>query len=95
LAPEVEEIWVTQAQNPHLVFNLQELADVAHQMVPTHVNRCLVDALHAAEVSAGDAGLVIVAGTQSLVAEAMQYYQVPTRNLQIVNSDTSTTEPPH
>ncbi len=95
LAPEVEEIWVTQAQNPHLVFDLQELADVAHQMVPTHVNRCLVDALHAAEVSAGDAGLVIVAGTQSLVAEAMQYYQVPTRNLQIVNSDTSTTEPPH
>ena len=95
MAPEVEEIWVTQAQNPHLVFDLRELENAAHELVPTNVCGDLADALRAAEVSAGDAGLVIVAGTQSLVAEALQYYQVSTRDLQIVNSDTSITEPPH
>lgn len=81
LAPEVVEIWVTRAQNPHLVFDLPQLVQVASHFAPTHVTENLADALTAAQGVAGAKGLVIVTGTQSLVAEAMQYYQVPTRHL--------------
>ena len=82
LAPEVVGIWVTKAQNPHLVFDLPQLEDVASRFAPTHVAENLADALTAAQGVAGAGGLVIVTGTQSLVAEAMQYYQVPTRHLE-------------
>lgn len=79
LGPRVQEILITVAANPHLHFP-QDALTVAQAWCPaTYVADSAV-AFAQAMAKAGPDGIVVIMGTQSLVAEALAYFQVPTRH---------------
>jgi len=79
LAPVCSSYVVTTARNPHLRFALDAAAR-ASVWQPTSACESLEQALCIATKRAGEDGLVLVAGTQSLIGEALAYYRVPTRH---------------
>lgn len=80
LAPVVDVFIVTKAKNPHLRFP-QDAVALASLWRPAHEARDIEEALALAAAAAGPEGLVTVAGTQSLIADALAHFQVPTRDL--------------
>lgn len=80
LAPAVDSFVVTRAKNPHLHFP-EDAAAVASAWRPTREASGIEEALALAGEAAGAAGLVVVAGTQSLIADALAHLRVPTRDL--------------
>ncbi|MCY0876058.1 MAG: Mur ligase family protein [Firmicutes bacterium] len=79
LGPRAAEIYVTVAANPHLHFP-QDALQVAQAWCPAHYVQDSSEAIGQAMAKAGPQGIVVIMGTQSLVGEALSYFQVPTRH---------------
>ena len=81
MAAVSEQIIVTCASNPHLEFPADAL-EVATRMLPSETAADLEEAVGKAKRRLGAArGLIAVVGTQSLVADALRYYGVDTRDM--------------
>ncbi|PWI58085.1 hypothetical protein BM613_05310 [Sulfoacidibacillus thermotolerans] len=79
LAPLCQELWLPQLKNPHLSFP-QDANAFAAQFARVHEAATVDDAIAQAMATVGDDGLVAIVGTQSLVAEALAYFAIDTRN---------------
>ena len=79
LAAVADELILTRARNPHLCFP-DDAAAFAAGLRPTRAIPDFAAAAACAERAAGRDGLVLVAGTQSMVAEALAHYRVATRD---------------
>jgi len=87
LAPRSQSVIMTVAQNPHLQFPVDAAAK-ASVWCPASTAHSADEAIAQALALAGDAeGLVVIAGTQSLVAEALAYFHIPTRHCTPFSSD--------
>ncbi len=76
-----ERIIVTCASNPHLEFPANAL-EVAERMLPSEAAADLAEAVGVAKRRLGSAGgLIAIVGTQSLVADALRYYGIDTRDM--------------
>ncbi len=80
LGPLSDLIVLTVTKNPHLTFP-QDAVDAAQQYRPALFFPTLGEAIGAATRAANTDGMVAIIGTHSLVAEALEYYAVPTRDL--------------
>ncbi len=80
LSEVVDEFIVTVASNPHLKFP-SDGREKASTWRPSLKAESLQEAVELAESLLPEDGLLIIAGTQSLVADAVRYYALETRDL--------------
>lgn len=84
LGGEAATVIVTPAENPHLRYADAAAVRAALRRTSSIVIDCrsFEEAIALAEELAGRSGMVAVIGTQSLVADALRHYGVPTRDLE-------------
>ncbi|KYP81709.1 bifunctional folylpolyglutamate synthase/dihydrofolate synthase [Ferroacidibacillus organovorans] len=70
---------ITRAANPHLVFSPNASA-YARQYRTTLECATLAESVHAACQTLGTRDLLIIAGTQSLIGDALQFFSIQTRD---------------
>lgn len=80
LGPLCDLIVLTVAKNPYLTFP-QDALNAAQQHRPALFAPTLGEAVETAASAVGAEGMVAIVGTHSLVADALEYYAVPTRDL--------------
>ncbi len=79
LAPLSQGLWLPKIKNKHLTFSA-DAQTFAAQFVTVHAAIDLEEAISLALEGLDEKGLLAIIGTQSLVAEALEYFHIDTRD---------------